>query len=78
VVPRLRSVLACKPFFQMSVEAAGKRLFEIDVSQVFGEWIGAHQYAETFFSKPIVLQPAKNGATCTVPFGTWIKAWLVR
>jgi len=49
---RLRSVLARKPLFQMSVEAAGKRWVEIDVSQLFGEWMGAHRYAEVFYARP--------------------------
>lgn len=49
---KLRSVIARKELFQLTTEAAGKRWVEVDLSQAFGHWMGAHRYAERFYARP--------------------------
>jgi hypothetical protein len=49
---RLRSVIAGKDLFRLTVEGTGKRWVEIDVSRDFGAWMRSHRYAARYFARP--------------------------
>lgn len=55
---KLRDVAVGRDMFRMSVQAAGYRWEEFDISNAFGQWMADHRYASRFYARPTLAKSA--------------------